>query len=52
MVSAKPSISFPNLISYKTVWDSCSLRILENKTSIPASFPSKNRAEDKEAVRP
>lgn len=52
MVSAKPSISFLNLISYKTVWDSCSLRILEKKTSIPASFPSENRSEDKEAVRP
>lgn len=34
------------------MWDSCSLRILEKKTSIPASFPSENRSEDKEAVRP
>lgn len=51
MVSAKLSISFLNLFSYKTVCDSCSVRILENNTSIPASFPSKNSSEDKEAGR-
>lgn len=51
MVSAKPSISFLNLISYKTVCNSCSSRILENNTSIPTSIPSKNSSEDKEAGR-
>ena len=38
VVSAKPGISFLNLISYKTVCDSCSLKILENKNKHPRFF--------------